>query len=299
MKNLRNVVKRRTHLERHQPKARQKLGLLEKKKDYLQRARDYHKKRDYVATLQEKVRQKNPDEFSHKMLRAKQDEKTGKFKKLLSKASLIGNGRKVEKLLVHESTSKNSRTSAEKLSKEQQIRAMHFDHLSKEQQFIAETTDRNYVATRLQMDKKQVEKRRENLHMIGLKDPNQKHVTFSDEEGEDERFTGSKKNRNSAPGGNKRTEKKPKSVNHDEELQDEQYDSEVRKQVNAKDSAVGQARHESYRQLLHYSTRAEKLSGVLSAMENRKQAQEKGKKQPVKDIDGKVVQYKFAMKRAR
>ena len=70
-KNLRNVVKRRTHLERHQLKSREKLGMLEKKKDYVVRARDFHKKKDHLALLQEKARIKNPDEFYHKMISTK------------------------------------------------------------------------------------------------------------------------------------------------------------------------------------------------------------------------------------
>jgi U3 small nucleolar RNA-associated protein 11 len=41
---LRHVVSRRVHLERAQPKGRKHLGLLEKHKDYVLRARDFHKK---------------------------------------------------------------------------------------------------------------------------------------------------------------------------------------------------------------------------------------------------------------
>jgi U3 small nucleolar RNA-associated protein 11 len=42
---------------------RRKLGLLEKKKDYVQRARDFHKKEKALLTLQAKAEQRNPDEF--------------------------------------------------------------------------------------------------------------------------------------------------------------------------------------------------------------------------------------------
>lgn len=44
MSSLANSVKRKTHKERSQPAARQKFGLLEKKKDYVERAKDFHKK---------------------------------------------------------------------------------------------------------------------------------------------------------------------------------------------------------------------------------------------------------------
>lgn len=62
-RNLRNVMKRRIHKERSQPAARAKLGLLEKHKDYKQRAVDYHKKEDRIKVLKEKAAMRNPDEF--------------------------------------------------------------------------------------------------------------------------------------------------------------------------------------------------------------------------------------------
>ena len=65
--SLRNAVKRVTHKERSQPKARESLGLLEKHKDYVERAKNYHKKKDYLTTLKRKAKEKNPDEFYFKM----------------------------------------------------------------------------------------------------------------------------------------------------------------------------------------------------------------------------------------
>ncbi len=67
MSSLRNSVKRITHKERAQPASRKKFGLLEKHKDYVERAKDYHKKQDYLKTLKKKAEDRNPDEFYFKM----------------------------------------------------------------------------------------------------------------------------------------------------------------------------------------------------------------------------------------
>ncbi|KAF1325874.1 U3 small nucleolar rna-associated protein, partial [Globisporangium splendens] len=67
MSSLRNVVKRREHKERGQLHERKKLGLLEKHKDYVKRARDYNKKQDHLKALAVKAAFRNPDEFYFRM----------------------------------------------------------------------------------------------------------------------------------------------------------------------------------------------------------------------------------------
>ncbi|KAI9256517.1 small-subunit processome [Phascolomyces articulosus] len=69
--SMRNAVHRRNHKERGQLAGRERLGLLEKKKDYLLRARDYHSKQKRLKALREKALARNPDEFYFKMINAK------------------------------------------------------------------------------------------------------------------------------------------------------------------------------------------------------------------------------------
>jgi U3 small nucleolar RNA-associated protein 11 len=78
MSSLRNAVKRIAHKERSQPVDRQHLGILEKKKDYKQRAVDYHRKEDRIKAMKTKVSMRNPDEFYFGMHNAKVD--NGKHK---------------------------------------------------------------------------------------------------------------------------------------------------------------------------------------------------------------------------
>ena len=64
---MRNAVKRVTHKERSQPKARKRFGLLEKHKDYVVRANDFKKKKASIKNLKKKAADRNPDEFYHNM----------------------------------------------------------------------------------------------------------------------------------------------------------------------------------------------------------------------------------------
>ncbi|KAK7363214.1 hypothetical protein VNO77_05347 [Canavalia gladiata] len=71
MSSLRNAIPRRAHKERPQPSSRKKFGLLEKHKDYVQRARAFHKKEDTLRKLREKAANRNEDEFYFKMVRTR------------------------------------------------------------------------------------------------------------------------------------------------------------------------------------------------------------------------------------
>ncbi|GLC49173.1 hypothetical protein PLESTB_000190400 [Pleodorina starrii] len=71
MTALANAIKRKTHKERSQPAARQKYGLLEKHKDYVERAKNFHKKEKAIKTLKRKAEERNPDEFYFAMEKAR------------------------------------------------------------------------------------------------------------------------------------------------------------------------------------------------------------------------------------
>ncbi|XP_028752929.1 probable U3 small nucleolar RNA-associated protein 11 isoform X1 [Neltuma alba] len=71
MSSFKNAIPRRAHKERAQPSSRKKFGLLEKHKDYVVRAKAFHKKEEAIRKLKEKAAFRNPDEFYFKMIRSK------------------------------------------------------------------------------------------------------------------------------------------------------------------------------------------------------------------------------------
>ncbi|KAG4196584.1 hypothetical protein ERO13_A06G180300v2 [Gossypium hirsutum] len=71
MSSLRNAINGRAHKERAQPSSRKKFGLLEKHKDYVVRAKAFHKKEETLRKLKEKAAFRNPDEFYFQMIKTR------------------------------------------------------------------------------------------------------------------------------------------------------------------------------------------------------------------------------------
>ncbi|KAG8858802.1 hypothetical protein FRB91_009303 [Serendipita sp. 411] len=63
MSSIRNSLHRRNHKERSQLVNRKRLGILEKHKDYVQRAKDFNEKKEKIKRLKQKVVDRNKDEF--------------------------------------------------------------------------------------------------------------------------------------------------------------------------------------------------------------------------------------------
>lgn len=90
-KTLRKVIKQRVYKERAQPLNRTKFGLLEKHKDYVDRAKRFRIKRDFINRLKAKADERNPDEYCFAMDRA--ITKDGVYDGRISKARLDTQGR--------------------------------------------------------------------------------------------------------------------------------------------------------------------------------------------------------------
>lgn len=66
-------IQKKQHRERAQPQDRKRFGLLQKKKDYKLRSKDYHDKQERLKILKQKAKNKNPDEYYHAMVSRKTD----------------------------------------------------------------------------------------------------------------------------------------------------------------------------------------------------------------------------------
>lgn len=140
MSSLRNAVKRVTHKERSQPRHRAHLGILEKKRDYKERAKDYHKKQEMLMGMRHRASMKNPDEFYFAM----KNSTTNQNGKHVKTDAVIQNER----------------------------------DLGPETIRILKDQDLSYVRLQKQQNKKKMERLSENLHFSEAKHDKRKHTVF-------------------------------------------------------------------------------------------------------------------------
>lgn len=143
MSSLRNAVKRITHKERSQPQHRSHLGILEKKRDYKERAIQYHKKEDQINNARKKAAFRNPDEFYFGMKNAQVND-DGKHRKTIEAEQ-----REFEAKVGTDT-----------------IRVMKDQDLS-------------YIRMQRQKDIKKIERLQSSLHFIDYNDTNSKSTTPS------------------------------------------------------------------------------------------------------------------------
>ena len=69
--SLKRIIPKRKYRERSQPEWRKGKGFLEKKQDYVKRAKRHHKTEDQLNKLRLKSNLKNDQEFSFKMINSR------------------------------------------------------------------------------------------------------------------------------------------------------------------------------------------------------------------------------------
>ena len=84
------VFHSREHRERAQPANRNRFGLLEKKKDYVLRARDFQSKKKRLHSMKVKAAYKNPDEFYFVMVKGRVDKASGRVRQQAEHETLPG-----------------------------------------------------------------------------------------------------------------------------------------------------------------------------------------------------------------
>eukprot|EP00405_Crypthecodinium_cohnii_P014332 CAMPEP_0206454178 /NCGR_PEP_ID=MMETSP0324_2-20121206/20985_1 /ASSEMBLY_ACC=CAM_ASM_000836 /TAXON_ID=2866 /ORGANISM="Crypthecodinium cohnii, Strain Seligo" /LENGTH=276 /DNA_ID=CAMNT_0053924607 /DNA_START=85 /DNA_END=915 /DNA_ORIENTATION=- len=271
--NLKHVVHKRVHLERQQPAARKKLGHLEKHKDYVERAKDFHKKEKTIFNLRRRAAFKNPDEFAFGMVSHKFDDKGQKIKVKRKKDAKF---------------------------------------TPEEEEKLKNTQNAAYVGFREQTDKRAISKRMENLHFLDAGRQN-KHTLFVDEDELKARgskasssSSGKKRKAPSSSSSSARLqdfdvashlETHPallgKSANR---LRQSQLE---RLELKETDEMLEQKRA-AYAELRHRQLRAEQLTGVREALELQKHLRGKGQYKKVAEAtETSPAQYLWKFKRQR
>lgn len=146
-----NIIPRRIHKERSQPAhRRQKHGLLEKKKDYKQRAKYYNSRAARLKLLKEKASFRNPDEFYYAMSRMSTAD--GVVRRVVDKSS---------------------------------ANAIPLANRTLDQRLLAETQDSKYVTHKLSTTHGKLNKLKNHLHFLdAVRAVPRKHIVFADDDEE-------------------------------------------------------------------------------------------------------------------
>jgi U3 small nucleolar RNA-associated protein 11 len=265
MSSLRNAVKRVTHKERAQPQDRAHLGLLEKKKDYKQRAKDFHFKTDLLTKMKQKAKMRNPDEFYFGMKNTKMLH--GKHKKTLQaqnkeRAELIG-------------------ADAVRIMKDQ---------------------DLSYIRMQKQKDSKKMERMQQNLHFLESDNRKRKHTVFVDNSEEAQDFDVAQ-HFETVPELAGRTFNRPRREDLAKQVLVDGADASTPKQrLLRKKTAqrLAKERAGAYGELEARAERVAKLSRAEAHIVTEKLVAGKGRKRKIKAAeDGEPAQYKWRRKRLR
>jgi U3 small nucleolar RNA-associated protein 11 len=277
MSSLRNAVKRITHKERSQPRARAHLGFLEKKQDYKKRADHYHKKEDRLKAIQRKASMRNPDEFYFGM--------------------------------------NNSQIKDGKHQKTDQAKSKELaDQIGPEAVRIMKDQDLSYVRMQKQKDTKKAKKLKEALHFIG-QEKKAKHTIFVESKEKAEKFDPAE-HFQTAPELVDRTFNRPRTTTlKDSALERLGYDPEEGTDNNplteeelkwqtlvAKKTAkkAAKARSNAYAEMEARIRRAAEMERAEAHLVTEKLVAGKGRKRKIKAAEnGAPAQYKWRRKRMR
>eukprot|EP00543_Licmophora_paradoxa_P001693 CAMPEP_0202448280 /NCGR_PEP_ID=MMETSP1360-20130828/7096_1 /ASSEMBLY_ACC=CAM_ASM_000848 /TAXON_ID=515479 /ORGANISM="Licmophora paradoxa, Strain CCMP2313" /LENGTH=275 /DNA_ID=CAMNT_0049065785 /DNA_START=43 /DNA_END=870 /DNA_ORIENTATION=+ len=275
MSSLRNAVKRITHKERSQPQSRAHMGILEKKKDYKQRAVDFHRKQDRLNQIREKAAMRNPDEFYFKM-----------------KNSQIENGqhRKLERVQ----------------QKERE------DKIGVEAVRIMKDQDLSYVRMQKQKDAKKLEKLQSSLHHLESENTKRKHTVFVDSEKDAAEFDVADYF-DTVPELAGRTFNRPRKETlikaamegmiENEDGEYETSERQIAKEIKQKQKhakRLAKARAAAYAEMEARAKRVSTMERAEAHLVNQKLLSGKGRKRKIKAAEnGQPAQYKWRRKRAK
>eukprot|EP00568_Trieres_chinensis_P006766 CAMPEP_0183296050 /NCGR_PEP_ID=MMETSP0160_2-20130417/3770_1 /TAXON_ID=2839 ORGANISM="Odontella Sinensis, Strain Grunow 1884" /NCGR_SAMPLE_ID=MMETSP0160_2 /ASSEMBLY_ACC=CAM_ASM_000250 /LENGTH=287 /DNA_ID=CAMNT_0025457621 /DNA_START=171 /DNA_END=1034 /DNA_ORIENTATION=+ len=287
MSSLRNAVKRVTHKERSQPRARAHLGILEKKKDYRLRARDYHAKEDRIRAMRQKASMRNPDEFYFGMKNAE-----------------VRDGR-------HRRTQEATNNELEHIIGPDAVKVMKGQDLS-------------YVRMQRQKDAKKIERLRASLHLLSgaggeegdndkVSRQKRKHTIFVDGKEEAANFDVAG-HFGTAPELAGRAFNRPRISDLGVDPKDDEYDEEEEevyvptqkeiardaKAAKKRAKKVAKARSAAYSEMEARADRMAKMKLAEEHLNTEKLVAAKGRKRKIKDAeDGKPAVYKWRRKRAK